>query len=43
MVHGLRNDGLGKGVTTAGWDVESLDGLLITLAINHVFQVACVS
>ncbi len=29
--------GLGNGVTTAGWDVESLDGLLIMLA----FEVAC--
>ena len=35
--------GLGNGVTMAGWDVESLDGLLIMLAINHVFQVACLS
>ena len=30
---------LGNGVTTAGWDVESLDGLLIMLA----FEVACLS
>lgn len=35
--------GSGNGVTMAGWDVESLDGLLIMLAINHVFQVACLS
>ncbi len=31
--------GIGNGVTTAGWDTESLDGLLIMLAINHVFRV----
>lgn len=36
MVHGL-----GIGVSKADWEVESLDGLLIMLAINHVFQVAC--
>ena len=29
------------GVTMAVWDVESLDGLRIMLAINHVSQVAC--
>lgn len=33
--------GLGIGVTMAGWDVESLDGLLIMLAIKNIFQVAC--
>ena len=31
--------GIGNGVTTAGWVTELLDGLLIILATNHVFQV----